>query len=500
MSTIGGLLHGFSTLADPMNLLYVVIGVVLGTVVGVLPGLGPTATIAIILPVTYSLPPSSALIMLAGIYYGAMYGGSTTSILLNIPGEAASVVTAIDGYQMARQGRAGAALGLAAIGSFVAGTVALIGLSFLAPPIASFALRFGPPEYTALTLLGLLLVTALSGQSLLKGIISALFGLLIATVGLDVVTGVPRFTFGINEMLSGVDFAVIAMGVFGVTEIVSSLEEEGQVEILTTKITNIWPTLKDWAEAKWAVLRGSLLGFAVGVLPGGGAVISSLASYAIEKKLSKHPEQFGKGAIAGVAGPESANNAAAGSSFIPLLTMGIPANSVMAMMFAALMIHGITPGPFMIRDHAEVFWGLIASMYIGNVFLLILNLPMVGLFVQLLKVPYAILGPLALMVTLVGAFSINNSLFDLLAISVFGVVGYFMRRFGYDAGPLVLAFVLGPLIEKSFKQSLLMSNGSLKIFIDSPIAATLLATFAVLVIWQVVGAMRKLWGAERKAS
>lgn len=486
MEALGGLLHGLTVVTNPINVLYVAVGVLIGTLVGVLPGLGPTATMAIILPITYTLSPATALIMLAGVYYGAMYGGSTSSILLNIPGEAASVITAIDGYQMARQGRAGSALGIAAIGSFVAATISLLGLTFLAPEVAKLALGFGPPEYTAITLLGLLLVTYMSSTSTVRSVVSALFGLLVGTIGLDVVSGAPRFTFGIPDLLNGFDFAIVAMGVFGLAEILTGIEGADSPRSLAP-IKNVWPTLQDLVVSKWAVLRGSILGFFIGLLPGGGSVLSSLASYAVEKRLSKHPERFGQGAIEGVAGPESANNAGAVSSFIPLLTLGVPGNSVMAMMFAALLIHGITPGPFLIREHADVFWGLIASMYIGNLLLLVLNLPMVGLFVQLLRVPFTVLAPIALAVTLVGAFSVANSTFDLVVLTFFGAAGYFMRKFGYDAAAFVLAFVIGPLLERSVRQSLLMSNGDLSIFVTRPVAAGLLCVFVVLLALQITG-------------
>lgn len=494
MNAFAALADGFAVALAPLNLVYAVVGVVVGSLVGVLPGLGPTATIALLLPVTYAIPPESALILLAGIYYGAMYGGSTTSILLNLPGEAASVVTTLDGYQMARQGRAGAALGIAAIGSFIAGTVAIIGLSLVAPPLARFALRFGPPEYAMLALVGLMLVVYLSGSSLSKGLLAAIFGLLLATVGQDPITAASRFTFGSIQLTKGFDFAAVAMGLFGLGEIAYNLEQTEEAQILTTKIKGIWPTMQDWVQSRWAILRGSLIGFFVGILPGGGAVISSFLAYSVEKRLAKQPERFGQGAIEGVAAPESANNAAAGASFIPLLTLGIPANSVMAMMYAALLMHGVQPGPQVLQSNAHIFWGLVASMYLGNAMLLVLNLPLVGLFVQLLRVRASILGPVAALISLLGVYSINNSFFDVWTVVVFGFLGYFMRKVDMEPGPLVLAFVLGPIIETSFRRSLLMSDGGLGIFVQRPIAAIFLALAVVLLASQMINALRRLPG------
>ncbi|GEA16387.1 hypothetical protein E308F_26330 [Moorella sp. E308F] len=485
MGIFEGLFNGFSIALQGYNLLFAFIGCLLGTAIGVLPGLGPAATISLLLPVVYKMSsPATSIIFLAGIYYGSMYGGSTTSILLNLPGEAASVVTAIDGYKMALKGRAGAALGIAAIGSFIAGTIGVIGLSIVAPPLAEFALRFGPPEYFALTLVGLLLAVFLSGSSIVKGLIALLIGLLLASVGLDPITGKVRFTGGIIGLQGGFDFVTLAMGVFGIGEILYSLEQNIKGEIVTTKIGKVFPTIKDFIEAKWAIIRGSLIGFFVGILPGGGAVIASLASYAVEKRCSKKPEEFGHGAICGVAGPESANNAASSASFIPLLTLGIPGNASIAMIFAALMIQGVTPGPFLVKEHADVFWGVIASMYIGNLMLLALNLPLVGLWVQLLKVPFGILAPAVVLFTCVGVYSIANDTFNIYALLFFGLLGYFMRKLDFEPGPLPLAFVLAPIIENSLRQSLLMSGGSMAIFFTRPIAATLFAIFIALVIAQ----------------
>ncbi len=476
MNELQSLLQGFSLAMTPYNLMFGFIGAVLGTAVGVLPGLGPAATISLLLPLTYALgSPLTSIIMMAGIYYGAMYGGSTTSILLNMPGEAASVVTCIDGYQMAKKGRAGPALGMAAVGSFVAGTIGIIGLSFIAPPLSRFALQFGPAEYFSLTVLGLTLAAYLSGRSIVKGVLMVIFGLLLATVGLDPVSGKERYTFDTLILMDGLDFLTLAMGVFGIGEIFMNLEEEMKSELVTTKITNIWPTLADWAKSKWAVLRGSLVGFFVGLLPGGGAVIASLVAYGMEKKASKEPEQFGQGAIEGVAAPESANNAAASASFIPMMTLGIPGNPAIAMIYAALLIQGVQPGPFLIAEHPDVFWGVIASMYIGNVILLVLNLPMVGLWVQMLKIPYAILAPTVVLICSVGVYSIKNNVTDVVMMLVFGVMGYVLRKLDFELGPLLLAFVLGGILEKSLSQALLIANGNFAVFVTRPISAAFLA-------------------------
>ena len=489
MVDIGGVLQGFGIAFSPVNLMYALVGAVLGTAVGVLPGLGPAATIALLLPVSIKIgSPVTAIILMAGVFYGAMYGGSTTSILLNIPGEAASVVTCIDGYQMAKQGRAGPALGVAAIGSFIAGTMGLLGLTLVAPPLAEFALSFGPPEYFSLTVLGLLLATYLAGTSPLKGLIMAVLGLLLASIGLDPISGAVRFDFGNVNLQSSIDFVTIAMGLFGVGEILINLEESEAASIVTTKIKNIFPSMVDLGRSWWAMIRGSVIGFAVGILPGGGAVIASLVSYAVEKRLSKHPEEFGQGAIEGVAGPEAANNSAASSSFIPLLTLGIPGNASTAMIFAALLIQGITPGPFLLKEHADVFWGVVASMYIGNVMLLVLNLPLVGMWAQLLRVPYAYLAPLVAVLTLVGVYSVNNSTFDIWLMIWMGLLGYLARKLKFDLGPLLLAFVLGPIMERSLRQALLMSAGSFGIFFTRPISALLMGAAVLFVAGNLVSA------------
>lgn len=492
MEIFSGLLSGFDVALTGTNILFAFLGALIGTAIGVLPGLGPAATIALLLPLTYVISsPVTAIIMMAGIYYGSMYGGSTTSILLNLPGEAASVVTCIDGYQMAKKGRAGAALAIAAIGSFIAGTVSIIGMTFFAPPLAEFALDFGPPEYFALTSLGLLLAVFLSGGSIIKGLIIICVGLLLAMVGLDTISGKIRFTFGSTGLQGGFDFVTLAMGVFGLGEILYNLERKLSTDLVTSKLGKIFPTLKDWANSRWAILRGSLIGFFVGIIPGGGAVIASLTSYAVEKKYSKTPEEFGKGIIEGVAGPESANNAASSSSFIPLLTLGIPGNPSIAMIFAALMIQGITPGPFLITEHPDVFWGVIASMYLGNVMLLVLNLPLVGLWVQMLRVPYGILAPGIVLFTTVGVYSVQNQIFDVYSMLFFAFVGYGIRKLKFDPAPLPLAFVLGPMVERSLRQSLLISGGDPTIFVNRPISGTLIGIIVLLVVGQAFLSLRK---------
>ncbi|MBL0143185.1 MAG: tripartite tricarboxylate transporter permease [Betaproteobacteria bacterium] len=485
MDIFAGLLQGFSVALTPTNLLFAFLGALIGTAVGVLPGLGPAATIALLLPATYAIDsPVTAIILMAGIFYGSMYGGSTTSILLNLPGEAASVVTCIDGYKMAQKGRAGAALGIAAIGSFVAGTVGIVGMTLFAPTVAQFALSFGPPEKFSLAVVGLLLAVTLSGSSVVKGLVMMALGLLLAAVGLDPISGKTRFAFGVTELQSGFDFVTLAMGVFGLGEIFYGLETAMKGDAVTAKVGQVWPTMADWAASRMAILRGTLIGFFIGVIPGGGAVISSLASYAVEKKVSKHPEEFGQGAIEGVAGPESANNAASSSSFIPLLTLGIPGNASIAMIFAALLIKGVTPGPFLIQEHPDIFWGVIASMYLGNVMLLVLNLPLVGLWAQLVRVPFGIMAPVIILFTAIGSYSIQGQVFDIYSLVGFGLFGYLLRKLKFEAGPLVLAFVLGPMVEGAMRQSLLMSGGSFAIFVDRPISMVLIGLFAVLAIGQ----------------
>lgn len=482
---------GFSVAFQWHNIGFCFLGVLIGTLIGVLPGLGPVGTMAILLPITYGVPPVTAIIMLSGIYYGAQYGGSTTSILVGIPGEAASVVTALDGHQMALQGRAGAALGIAAFGSFIAGTLAIVGLMLLAPPLASVALRFGPPEYFALMIMGLVILTYLAQKSMAKSLMMAGVGVVVGTIGLDNMTGLPRFTAGMPDLLDGIGIAPLAMGLFGISEILLNVERQVKKGVVISKVKNLLPTRKDWGESFFPMIRGSVTGFFLGILPGGGAVLSSFISYGTEKRLSKTPEQFGKGAIAGVAAPESANNAAAQSAFIPLLTLGVPANAVMAILLGALMIHGVSPGPLMIQNHPELFWGTVTSMYLGNVMLLILNLPLIGLWVRLLRVPYGVLFPLILFISLTGAYVINGSEMDLYLMLMFGVIGYLMRKFEYEPAPLILAYVLSPMLEDALRQSLILSGGSMSIFVAKPIAAGFLFVATVLLLTSIMPSIRK---------
>jgi putative tricarboxylic transport membrane protein len=482
--------NGFITAFQPLNLSLCFIGVLVGTFTGVLPGFGPVAAIALLLPLTFDLSPVSAIILLSGIYYGAMYGGSTTSILVNIPGEAASVVTCIEGYPMARQGRAGPALGISAFGSLIAGTISIIGLMLLAPLISEFALKIGPPEFFSLMLLGLTLVTYISHGPVIKALMMAALGLVLGTVGLDNVSGLPRFTLGIKYLLDGVPLVPFAMGVFGVSEILVNLEDTLHAEIYQKKIDSVFPTLKDWTTSIWAILRGTVIGFFLGLLPGAGPVIASFVSYGVEKRVSKYPEKFGTGVIEGVAGPESANNAAAQSAFIPLFTLGIPATPAIAILLGAFVIHGVQPGPLLISSHPDVFWGVVASMYIGNVMLLVLNLPMIGLWVRLIMIPYVYLSPLILLFCLIGAFSINYSCSDVYLMLMFSIVGYLMKKCKYEGGSLILAFILGPPMEKTLRQSLIMSQGDFIIFFQSPISLIGLCGAAFLLITTILPLFR----------
>ncbi len=493
---INGVLEGFSVALQPINILFVFIGVLLGMIVGVLPGLGPAPTIALMLPLTYVLPPEAAIVMLAGIYYGAYYGGTITSVLMKLPGEAASVVTVYDGHQMALKGRAGPALGISAIGSFIGGSVAIIGLFFFSPVIAQFAVKLGPPEYAMLALAGLVMVTVLGQAKPSKNLIIAAIGLLVATVGIDMVSGVSRFTFGSPELLRGIDFVAVSMGLFGLGDVLYDLEHEVRAARVSGKIGRVLPTKKDMKDSAGAITRGSVLGFFLGLLPGGGGVVSSLASYAVEKKVSKHPEEFGKGAIAGVAGPETANNAGSTSSFLPLLSLGIPSNVVLALLYGALLIQGITPGPSLVTEHPGVFWGVLASMILGNLMLLVLSLPMVGMFVNLVRVRIGVLATVIVLITMVGVYSVSNSIFDMWIMLGFGVIGYAMRKTGFDPGPLALALVLGPLLESSFKQSLLMSGGSVGIFVTRPVSLIFVLVLVGLVVFQLIARRRSR--AERK--
>ena len=481
MELIANLSLGFTTAFTGANLLYCLAGVFLGTLIGVLPGLGPTATIAMLLPVTFTLPPVSALIMLAGIYYGSQYGGSTTSILVNVPGEAASVVTTLDGYQMARQGRAGVALATAAIGSFFAGTVATLLLALFAPPLAEIALTFGPADYFSLMVLGLIAAVVLAQGSLLHAVGMVVLGLLLGIVGTDVNSGIERFTFDIPELADGVGFVVVAMGMFGLGEIIRNLENEKLRSEVVTKIASLMPTREDWKRMMWPILRGTAIGSALGILPGSGSILGSFAAYSIEKKVSKNSAEFGKGAIEGVAAPESANNAGAQTSFIPLLTLGIPSNPVMALMVGAMIIQGIQPGPAVITEQPALFWGIIVSMWIGNFFLVILNLPLIGMWVRIIMVPYRLLFPAILVFCAIGVFSLKNVEFDIYFMALFGVLGYIFTKLDCEPAPMLLAFILGPLMEQYLRRALLLSRGDPTVFFRRPISATLL-TLALLAL------------------
>ena len=490
MLFLDDLAFGFSIALQPMNLLYGFIGVVLGTVIGVLPGLGPVATISILLPITFTLEPQQAMIMLAGIYYGAQYGGSTTAILVNLPGESSSVVTAIDGYQMARKGEAGLALATAALASFFAGTVATLIIALAAPALAEVALKFGPADYCSLMVFGLVSAVILAHGSVVKAIGMILIGMLLGTIGIDVNTSVPRFTFGIPQFGDGIDFAVIAMGIFGIGETIANLERGEEQRSLVRAALKLWPSWRDLRTIFWPALRGTILGSALGVLPGGGPVLASFSAYSVEKKLSKHPERFGHGAIEGVAGPEAANNAAAQTSFIPLLTLGLPSNAVMALMIGALMMHGLHPGPQLMRDKPELFWGLIASMWVGNMMLVVLNLPLVGIWAKLLTVPYRLLYPSILLICCIGVYSINNSALDVVIASAFGLAGYVLYRLRCEPAPLLLGFILGPLVEENMRRALLISHGDAAVFLQRPISATFLVLTLALIVVLAAPAIR----------
>jgi TctA family transporter len=482
---------GFDAALTLANLGYCFVGVTLGTLIGVLPGIGPVATIAMLLPATYGLPPLSALIMLAGIYYGAQYGGSTSAILVNLPGESSSVVTCLDGYALARKGRAGAALGVAALGSFFAGTVATLLIAVLAEPLAALALKFGPAEYFSLMVLGLVAAVVLANGSLLKAIAMTVLGLLLGLVGTDVNSGAERYSFGIPELADGFGFVVVSMGLFGIAEIIANLEKGDQREVFTTAIGKLWPGREDLKACWKPVVRGTTLGSLLGVLPGGGAVLSSFAAYTLEKKLARDPSRFGKGAIEGVAAPESANNAGAQTSFIPLLTLGIPSNPVMALMVGAMMIHGIVPGPLVISERPELFWGLIASMWIGNALLVLLNLPLIGIWVRLLKVPYRLLYPAILLFCCIGVYSVNRSALEVAFTVGFGVLGYVFIKLRCEPAPLLLGFVLGPLMEENLRRALLLARGDPSVFISRPLSLGLLLAAAALVVILVLPMVRQ---------
>jgi putative tricarboxylic transport membrane protein len=491
MEVFDNLILGFGVAVTPIHLLYAFIGVLLGTLIGVLPGIGPVATIAMLLPITFNLSPVAALIMLAGIYYGAQYGGSTTSILVNLPGEASSVVTCLDGYPMAKQGRAGPALAIAAIGSFFAGCVATLVIAFAAPPLAEVALKFGPSEYFSLMVLGLVAATVLAHGSLLKAIAMVVFGLLLGIIGTDVNSGVLRFTFGIPELSDGIGFVIVAMGMFGVAEIVANLEMKGAREVFTGKLKRLLPTKEDFKRSWAPIMRGTALGSFLGILPGGGALLASFGSYTVEKKVSKHPEEFGKGAIEGVAGPESANNAGAQTSFIPMLTLGIPGNAVMALMIGALMIQGIAPGPQVMNEKPELFWGLIASMWVGNLMLVVLNLPLIGMWIKLLTVPYRYLYPAILVFMAIGVYSLSNNPFDVLIMALFGVLGYVCAKLECEPAPMILGFILGPLMEENLRRAMLLSRGDPMTFLTKPISAGFIIASVIMLLIVALPAIRK---------
>jgi putative tricarboxylic transport membrane protein len=482
MDVLGHLAFGFSVIFTPETLLSCLIGVTLGTLIGVLPGIGAGAAISILLPISFKMSPVSSIVMLSGIFYGAMYGGSTTSILVNIPGEAASVMTCLDGYQMARQGRAGAALGISAFGSFIAGTFSIVMIMLVAPPLAEAALKFGYPEFFGIILLGITMVSYLARGSKIKALMIAVLGMMAATIGQDPVKGTERFTYGIVTLMDGVGLVPVIMGIFGIPEILENIETSLKQEVYITKIKGLLPNRQDWKESGWPIARGTALGFFLGLLPGVGAMIPTFISYALEKRLSKHPEKFGAGEIAGVAGPEAANNAGVGGSMVPLLTLGIPPSAIMALLMGALMIQGVQPGPLMIKEHPEVFWGLVASMYLGNGMLLLLNLPLIGFWVRLLKVPYRVLFPLIILFTIVGSYSIGGNKYDILVMLIMGGVGYLMRKFDYEAAPFIFTFVLGAMFEEKLRQSLLYSSGSFLVFVQRPISAAFVFVAFILLM------------------
>ena len=480
MDILNQLALGFGVAFTLNNLFFCFLGCLIGTLIGVLPGLGPVATISLLLPITFGMDAVTSIILLCGVYYGAQYGGSCTSILVNIPGEASSIVTCLDGYQMARKGRAGAALGMSAFGSFIGGTASIIGLMLLAPVLAKAALKFGPPEYFALMFFGLTMIIYLCVGSITKGLIMAVAGLVMSMVGQDTISGSTRFTLGSITLMDGVGIVPAAMGVFGIGEVLTNIEESIQREVISPKIKGLLPTLKDWKDSAWPIVRGTVIGFFVGILPGGGTVIPTFMSYTVEKRLSKHPEQFGTGVIEAVAAPETANNAATGGSMVTLLSLGIPANVSIAVLLGAFIIHGIQPGPLLIVQHPQLFWGTIASMYIGNVMLVILNVPLIGLWVRILKVPYSILFPLILLFCFIGVYSINNNIHEILLMVGFGIFGYIIRKFGYEGAPFLLALVLGPMFETAFRQSMLY--GDPFILFKRPISLVLLSIGLFLII------------------
>jgi len=498
MDSLQGLAYGFGVAFTGPNLVACLLGVLVGTVVGVLPGIGPIGAMALLIPSTFALGPTTALIMLAGIYYGSMYGGSTTSILVNVPGEAASVVTAIDGYQMARKGRAGAALAVSAMGSFVAGSLGIVALMFFAPILAEVALEFGPPEYFSLTLVGLIFLSRLGGGTALKSFLMVGLGLILGTVGMEPISGLPRFTLGQLQLSQGVELVPVAMGLYGIGEVLIIAERiTGIPQMVKVKFRELFPTMTEWKRAFPPMLRGGGVGFLIGLIPGPAAILSTFTAYALEKKISKHPEEFGQGAIEGVAGPESANNSATAGAMVPLLALGIPFAPATAMLLGALIIHGVQPGPLLMTQQPEIFWGVVASMYIGNFVLLILNLPMVGVFASILRLPQHLLMGLILLLCLVGTYSVNNSFLDLYILIGMGGVGYILRKLKFDMAPLILALVLGPMLEKTLRQSLFMTRGNVWMIINRPIAAVLLsAGLAAIVLPPLISLMKRYFKSQ----
>jgi len=482
MEALSYLAMGFGTALQPFNLFYCFLGVFCGTLIGVLPGIGPVGAIALLLPITFHVPPVAAIIMFCGIMYGAQYGGSTTSILVNIPGEASSIITCLDGYQMARQGRAGPALGIAAFGSFIAGTASLLGLVFLAPALAIFSLRFGPPEYFSLIVFGLSTLIYLAEGSMVKSMMMALLGLMLASVGIDLVSAYPRFVYGILTLRDGLGLVPIVIGLFGVSEILVTLEKGIKRTIFETEIKGLLPTLQDWKESIFPILRSSIVGFFLGIIPGVSVAIPTFVAYTFQKKLSKQPEKFGTGVIEGVAAPEAANNAASCGTMVPLLSLGVPNGGASALVLGAMMLYGIVPGPLLIQQSPEVFWGVIGSLYIGNAMLLLLNLPLIGLWVRTLKIPYSILFTLIILFCLIGAYTVHNSLNDMFIMIIFGFVGYLLRKFEYPMAPLVMGLVLGPVMEEKFRTAMVMSHGSISIFFRNPITVVLLAVAMLVLI------------------
>lgn len=499
MDIFHSLMHGFSIFFTPYNLWMAVVGCFFGTIVGILPGLGPSATIALLIPFTFGMDATPAMIMITAIYYGSKYGGSTTSILINVPGEGASVVTTFDGYQMALQGRAGAALGISAIGSFIGGVLGTFGLIFVAVPLANFSLEFGPAEYFSLILMGMLTIVFVGGKSISKSLMSGVLGIALGVVGTDVVQGAPRFVYGVPELMDGINFVVVVMGVFGIGEVLISAEEFMKMDSIKVPFSKLWPTLKDMADSAWPIIRGTVVGFLVGALPGAGSTIASFLSYGLEKSVSKHPERFGKGAIEGVAGPETSNNAACSGAMAPLLALGIPGSGGTAVMLGALMLYGLKPGPMLFHTSPDFVWALIASMFVGNIILLIMNLPMVPLFALTLRISYSILYPVIILICVIGVYSLNSNAFDVWVMLLFGIAGYFMKKYDISGAPLIIGLVLGPIMEKNLYRALALGQGKISVFVTRPISAVLLGialVMTIVVCFKTVKTMRAQIGED----